>query len=73
LAAQLQDFKIGLTTSAEKHSCSDPSKPGSLGYENLDAIDFGKWGVHYLKYEYCNITNDKRKIESVKVMSDTLS
>lgn len=36
-------------------------------------MDFGKWGIQYLRYEYCNSSGDKRKVDSVKVMKDTFS
>jgi alpha-galactosidase len=66
-------FKIGLTSSADEKSCSGSNKPGSLGYENLDAMDFGSWGIQHLRYEYCNDSGDNRKANSLKVMKDTVS
>ena len=35
-------------------------------------MDFTKWGIQYVKYEYCNSNNDKRKQDSVKLMKDAL-
>ncbi|KAK1572728.1 alpha-galactosidase, partial [Colletotrichum navitas] len=28
---------------------------GSLGYEEIDAATFAKWGIDYLKYDNCNV------------------
>lgn len=28
-------------------------KPGSYGYEELDAVTFASWGIDYLKYDNC--------------------
>jgi len=29
-------------------------RPGSLGYEKIDAATYAEWGVDYLKYDNCN-------------------
>ena len=28
-------------------------RPGGLGYEEMDALDYASWGVDYLKYDNC--------------------
>ncbi len=28
-------------------------RPGSLGYEEIDAKTYAEWGVDYLKYDNC--------------------
>ncbi len=44
-------FKVGL------YSCNGPmtcqSLPASLGKEYMDALQFVRWGVEYLKYDFC--------------------
>lgn len=30
---------------------------GSLGHEYQDALQYARWGVDYLKYDWCNTTN----------------
>ena len=31
-------------------------RPGSLGHEYQDALQYAAWGVDYLKYDWCNTT-----------------
>lgn len=45
-------LKFGLYSSGGTHSCQ--YRAGSMGNEELDAQDFIKWGVDYLKYDNCN-------------------
>ena len=37
-------------------------RPGSLGYEDIDATTYASWGVHYLKYDNCNTDNTKPEV-----------
>jgi len=48
-------FKVGLYSSCGALTCED--MPGSYGYEDIDAQTFAKWGVEYLKYDYCHVVD----------------
>jgi alpha-galactosidase len=42
---------FGVYSSAGTKTCA--GRPGGLGYEKLDAMDYASWGVDYLKYDNC--------------------
>lgn len=44
-------LKLGIYSSAGIHTCG--GKAASLGYEEIDASDYAKWEVDYLKYDNC--------------------
>ena len=46
-------------------------KPGSLGYEDIDAKTYAEWGVDYLKYDNCN-TEGTPPEKRYPVMRDAL-
>lgn len=45
-------LKFGLYSCAGTHTCQ--GRPGSMGYQFLDALQYAKWGVDYLKYDWCS-------------------
>ena len=45
-------LKFGIYSAAGVRTCCN--KPGSFGYEYVDAQDFADWGVDYLKYDLCH-------------------
>ena len=45
-------LKLGIYSSAGTKTCQ--GLPASLGYEDLDAATWAKWGIDYLKYDNCN-------------------
>jgi alpha-galactosidase len=45
-------LKFGLYSDAGWQTCG--GRPGSRGYEFQDAFMYAKWGVDYLKYDWCN-------------------
>ena len=45
-------LKFGLYSDAGTGTCQ--GRPGSLGYEEIDAKTYAEWGVDYLKYDNCN-------------------
>jgi len=45
-------LKFGLYSDAGTETCA--GRPGSLGYEEIDAQTYAKWGVDYLKYDNCH-------------------
>lgn len=44
-------LKFGIYSSAGSMTCG--RRPGSLGFESLDAMAYANWGVDYLKYDNC--------------------
>lgn len=48
-------LKFGIYSDAGCQTCG--GYPGSLGHEYQDAMTYAKWGVDYLKYDWCNTTN----------------
>jgi alpha-galactosidase len=47
-------LKFGIYSCAGNKTCG--GHPGSRGYEYQDALTYAKWGVDYLKYDWCNTT-----------------
>ncbi|PSR56585.1 alpha-galactosidase [Adhaeribacter arboris] len=45
-------LKMGVYSDAGSQTCG--GRPGSRGYEFQDAQMYAKWGVDYLKYDWCN-------------------
>ena len=45
-------LKFGLYSDAGTKTCA--GRPGSLGYEEIDAQTYAEWEVDYLKYDNCN-------------------
>jgi alpha-galactosidase len=45
-------LKFGLYSDAGARTCE--GRPGSNGYEAIDAAQYAAWGVDYLKYDWCS-------------------
>lgn len=45
-------LKLGLYSDAGWKTCG--GRPGSRGYEYQDALQYAKWEIDYLKYDWCN-------------------
>jgi alpha-galactosidase len=45
-------FKFGIYSDAGSKTCG--GRAGSQGYESQDALQYARWGVDYLKYDWCN-------------------
>ena len=45
-------LKLGIYSDAGSKTCG--GRPGSRGFEYQDALMYAKWGVDYLKYDWCN-------------------
>jgi alpha-galactosidase len=54
-------LKFGIYSCAGALTCG--GRPASRGHEYQDAISYAKWGVDYLKYDWCN--TDKLSAEGV--------
>jgi alpha-galactosidase len=45
-------LKFGIYTDAGRQTCE--GRPGSYGYEAIDAKTYASWGVDYVKVDWCN-------------------
>ncbi len=45
-------LKFGIYSCAGTKTCQN--RPGSNGYEIIDASTYAEWGVDYVKYDWCN-------------------
>lgn len=45
-------LKLGLYSCAGSYTCQ--GRPGSRGHQYQDALSYAKWGVDYLKYDWCS-------------------
>ncbi len=57
-------LKFGIYSCAGRKTCQQ--RPGSNGYEVIDANTYASWGVDYLKYDWCN----SEGINPVKAYTD---
>ena len=62
-------LKFGIYSDAGWETCG--GRPGSRGHEYQDAIQYAKWGVDYLKYDWCN-TEEMNAGEAYMTMSRAL-
>lgn len=62
-------LKLGIYSDAGTETCAGMS--GSLGHEYQDALQYSRWGVDYLKYDWCNTTNVNAKC-AYQLMGDAL-
>jgi alpha-galactosidase len=52
-------LKFGVYSDAGSQTCA--KRPGGLGHEYQDAIQYAAWGVDYLKYDWCSTTTQDAK------------
>ncbi len=45
-------LKLGIYSDAGSQTCG--GRPGSRGFEFQDAMTYAKWGIDYLKFDWCN-------------------
>lgn len=62
-------LKFGIYSDAGCMTCA--GEPGSLGHEYQDALTYARWGVDYLKYDWCNAPDQVSK-GSYRLMRDAL-
>lgn len=48
-------LKLGIYSDAGCKTCA--LRFGSLGHEYQDALQYARWGIDYLKYDWCNSEN----------------
>jgi alpha-galactosidase len=65
----MKGLKFGIYSDAGKLTCG--GRPGSQGHEVQDAIQYGRWGVDYLKYDWCS-TGTRNAEEAYALMADAL-
>lgn len=63
-------LKFGIYSAAGVKTCQE--RPGSFGYEYIDAQDFADWGVDYLKYDLCRFSGSGKIIPAYFTMSMAL-
>ena len=63
-------LKFGLYSDAGNMTCQ--RRPGSRGYEDIDAATYASWGVDYLKYDNCYNEGIKPEVR-YPVMRDALN
>ena len=62
-------LKFGIYSDAGTKTCA--GRPGSQGHEYQDALQYARWGVDYLKYDWCN-TGTRNAEEAYSTMSNAL-
>jgi len=62
-------LKFGIYSCAGTRTCQ--GRPGGRGYEFQDARTYAKWGVDFLKYDWCNSSTQNAK-SSYSIMRDAL-
>ena len=62
-------LKFGIYSDAGMKTCG--GRPGSEGHEYQDAIQYARWGVDYLKYDWCS-TGTRNAEDAYALMSDAL-
>lgn len=62
-------LKFGIYSCAGRKTCA--GRPGSRGYEFQDALAYAKWGVDFLKHDWCN-SDGQNAQESYTLMRDAL-
>lgn len=62
-------LKFGIYSDAGRKTCG--GRPGSQGHEYQDALVYARWGVDYLKYDWCS-TGTRNAEEAYALMADAL-
>ncbi|MXO60158.1 glycoside hydrolase family 27 protein [Altererythrobacter salegens] len=67
-------LKFGIYSDAGEKTCG--GKPGSQGHEFQDAAQYARWGVDYVKYDWCNTGEGEAKrnpLEAYATMSKAIA
>lgn len=62
-------LKIGIYSDAGRKTCG--GRPGSQGHEYQDALTYARWGIDYLKYDWCS-TGVRNAEEAYALMADAI-
>jgi alpha-galactosidase len=64
-------LKLGIYSDHGTLTCQ--GRPGSNGYEYLDALTYASWGVDYLKYDNCDLPpGDSTNVDDAKMAAALL-
>lgn len=63
-------LKIGIYSDAGDETCG--GKPGSNGFEYQDALQYARWNIDYLKYDWCK-TENLNAAGAYRTMRDALT
>jgi alpha-galactosidase len=64
-------LKIGLYTDVGTLTCA--KRPGSIGHEYQDAMQYAKWGIDYLKEDWCSTLPNQNAESSYTLMRNALA
>jgi len=67
-------LKFGIYSDTGEKTCA--GRPGSQGYEFQDAAQYARWGVDYVKYDWCNTgtgENQRNAREGYRTMSRAIA
>ncbi|MCH3981379.1 MAG: glycoside hydrolase family 27 protein [Prevotella sp.] len=67
--AHSKGLKLGIYSDCGYQTCA--GRPGSLGHEYQDALQYAKWGIDYLKEDWCNTPNINAR-GAYQLMSDAI-
>lgn len=67
--AHSKGMKLGIYSDCGTATCA--GAPGSLGHEYQDALQYARWGMDYLKEDWCN-TPDINPVGAYTLMRDAL-
>lgn len=62
-------LKLGIYSDAGRKTCG--GRPGSFGHEYQDALQYARWGIDYLKYDWCD-SEDINPVGAYNLMRDAL-
>jgi alpha-galactosidase len=66
-------LKLGIYSDAGALTCA--KRPGSQGYEYQDALQYARWGIDYVKYDWCHTGEGKAQrnpVEAYTTMRDAI-
>jgi len=64
-------LKFGIYSDAGEKTCE--GRPGSRGHQFQDALEYAKWGVDYLKYDWCHTNKTQDAPTSYLTMRQALN
>ena len=64
-------LKLGIYTDAGTKTCA--GRPGSMGHEYQDAEQYAKWGIDYVKEDWCSTLPGQSSEASYTLMRDALA
>lgn len=62
-------MKLGIYSDCGRQTCG--GEPGSFGHEYQDALQYARWGIDYLKEDWCN-TENINPVGAYQLMSDAI-